>query len=150
MKKIFERYLILIIVVLAIVINITSHSEEIIYCNYKRIEGFVITEEILIIQKNGTIEKIDRVDKEEKIQKAKLTKEELNKISEIMINIENSELILKKDTEVAEIIYAELEEYINNNRKINLIKDDISYTNEHIEELNKSIDEIQQKYLEKE
>lgn len=147
MKKIFERYLILIILILGIIINITSHNQEIIFCNYKRIEGFVSTEEVLIIQKNGNIEKIDRLDMEEKIQKAKLTQEDLNKIKDIMINIENTQLSLKEDTAVSEFIYAELEEYINVNRKINLIDNNTSYTNEYIEELNKCIEEIQQKYL---
>lgn len=153
MKKIDTKYIVSIIVILFTIVSIffiisrVNVNKKIIYYSYTKMNGFILIEDTMTIYDNGTVEKIYEANNEEKIYKSKLSREEFAKIREIINNIENSELHLVEKTTFDEIIYDDVKEYINLNKKIFLNNQNIRYTNEYIKELDKKILEIKESHF---
>lgn len=150
MKKIGVKYVVMTLVILIIIvsvfliISIGNANKKTIYYRYVTTNGIILTEERITIYDNGTVEKLYKADDEEKISKSKLSREELDEIRTLITNIENSELHLVENITFEKIMYDDVEEYINLNKKIILNHKNINYTNEYIEELDKSIGKIKE------
>jgi len=150
MKKIGVKYVVMTLVILIIIvsvfliISIDNANKKTIYYRYVTTNGIILTEERITIYDNGTVEKLYKADDEEKISKSKLSREELDEIRTLITNIENSELHLVENITFEKIMYDDVEEYINLNKKIILNDKNINYTNEYIEELDKSIGKIKE------
>lgn len=157
MKKMHSKYVLLIIISLAIIaalfirINNINQNGKIIFYSYKKVDGILLTEENIIIYNDGTMLKSYKVENTDELYeyKFKLPEEEFTQIRKTMTNIENSELHIAEDSFWNDIIYnfGNIEEYINLNKKIILQDNNVIYTNEYIKELYKNIEQIKQKYL---
>lgn len=135
-----------------------SNNPKIIYYDYLDDDsGIIGFKEIISIYDNGVIEKkyVNDNKKNNKIQKNKLSKVDLNELKCLIEQVEESDLISKSKS-IKVVLGSGLfqEEYIDLNRKIMLYicnrNSIITTTNYNVEKLNKFIINIKEIYLKEE
>ena len=156
MKK--KIIIIATIIIGAIIIIISKQSPKVIYSSLYDYEGIIPVTENIEIYNNGLIKKKEKAytaEPEEKEITKKISKKELKDIKEAIEKVEKCKLnIVDLEGNLEALFSDDIEIYINLNKKIIIKKqgdgDKYTYDNIEVEELNKLVANIINKYLEEE